>query len=161
MDFIIVPTTHMHLYPWTISPDVTLEQRAVLFTQRLNVALDYDFRDGKVGIAHLITSLIAPDHWTDHLRVLEMIPDSVFVQQFNKAKQRNFGIEINLDVKKYAPEELQSALRPLFIARDCGCKFYLGSDAHLVCELESAMERLSGAVDALQLTEEDKLKPFV
>lgn len=161
MDFIIIPTTHMHLYPWTMAGDAPLEERAVLFTHRLDEALDVPYPDGKVGIAHLITSLIAPNQWTDHLRVLEMIPDSVFVHQFKKAKARNFGIEVNLNVKKYAPEEQQSALRPLLIAKECGCKFYLGSDAHLVSELEGAMERLSGAVDALDLTEDDKFRPFV
>jgi histidinol phosphatase-like PHP family hydrolase len=46
------------------------------------------------------------------------------------------------------------------IAKKKGCKFYLGSDAHHPAPLDAARERFEAIVDALDLTEEDKFRPF-
>ena len=51
-------------------------------------------------------------------------------------------------------------LRPYHIAKDCGCKFYLGSDAHKPAEISRAMTNFKAIVDALDLTEDDK-HPFI
>lgn len=159
--FVIIPTTHMHMRRMTVPEGITLEQRAVLFTHRLNALLDSPILpEGKTGIAHLVCSLIAPEHWEDHLRVMEMIPDDVLYDQFRRAKARNFGVELNLEMKKYAPEELQTVLRPFFIAKECGCKFYLGSDAHTGAELSGAMENFGRMIDALDLSEDQKYHPL-
>lgn len=160
MAFVIIPTTHMHMRRMTVPEEVTLEQRAVLFTHRLNALLDSPILpEGRTGIAHLVCSLIAPGNWEDHLRVMEMIPDSVLYDQFCRAKKRNFGVELNIEMKKYTPEGLQTVLRPFFIAKDCGCKFYLGSDAHTHGELSRAMENFDLMVRALDLGEDQKYHP--
>ncbi len=160
MDFVIIPTTHMHMKNLTIHPDATPEERAVLFTHRLNALLDGDLPAGKTGIAHLVCSLIAPSEWNEHLRVLEMIPDSVFYSQFKRAKERDFGVELNITMKKYTPEELQTVLRPFFIAKECDCKFYLGSDAHTQGECAGALENFDRMISALDLKENQKYRPF-
>ena len=160
MAFVILPTTHMHMRRMTVPEGITLEQRAVLFTHRLNALLDHpDLPEGKTGIAHLVCSLIAPEHWEDHLRVMEMIPDSVLYDQFRRAKKRDFGVELNIEMKKYTAEGLQTVLRPFFIAKECGCKFYLGSDAHTQKELAASMENFDLMVSALNLSEDRKYQP--
>jgi len=160
MAFVIIPTTHMHMRRMTVPESLTLEQRAVLFAHRLNVLLDSPILPaGKTGIAHLVCSLIAQEHWEDHLRVMEMIPNDVLYDQFRRAKERNFGVELNIEMKKYTPEALQTVLRPFFIAKECGCRFYLGSDAHTQAELAGAVENFHRMVDALDLSEEQKYRP--
>ena len=63
------------------------------------------------------------------------------------------GIELNENLK--AGEE-SIVLRPYHIAKECGCKFYLGSDAHTVGGLENALSKFQKMIDALALDEEDK-----
>ena len=46
--------------------------------------------------------------------------------------------------------------RPYRIARECGCTFYLGSDAHHPAGLSVAIERFEAMVDGLELEEKDK-----
>ena len=48
----------------------------------------------------------------------------------------------------------------LGIALDCGCRFYLGSDAHHPAELDAAPARFTAIVDALGLTEDVRFDPF-
>ncbi len=158
-DLIVIPFTHMHMTDF-VPKDTPVDQRAVLYVHRMHALFDSDLPDGRVGVAHMTTPLIAKNKWTDHIQLIETIPDSVFYHQFAKAAKRKFAIELNFTPAKYAPEELQAVLRPYFIAKECGCKFYLGSDAHTGPQLEAAMQRFTDMVDALSLTEDDKFRPF-
>ena len=160
LELCVVPFTHMHMGEF-VPKDTPVDRRAVFYTHRMNVLMNADLPEGKTGIAHMTTPLIARAQWTDHIRLLEMIPDSVFRYCFDIAARRNFGIELNMDLAKYTPEEMQSVLRPYFIAKECGCRFYLGSDAHSGAALEDAPRRFALSVDALSLTEEDKFFPFL
>jgi len=159
MDFVIVAASHLHIAS-NVPKDTPIDQRAVLYVQRMNVALQADLPDGRVGFAHPITPLIACSSHEGHLRLLDTIPDSVFRNLFTRAAQRRFGIELNFDATRYSPEERQSAYRPYYIAKECGCKFYLGSDAHSLKAMDGAMEKFDRMIDALSLTEEDKFHPF-
>jgi histidinol phosphatase-like PHP family hydrolase len=160
MEFIIVPTTHMHMPKLTVPEHLTLEQRAILYVHRLNALIESDMPSGKTGIAHLTCSLMAPKERGDHLRVLEMIPDTVLYDLFRRVEKKNYGVELNFSPGIYTPEELQTVLRPYFIAKECGCKFYLGSDAHTQKECGKAPENFERMVDCLNLTEEQKFRPF-
>lgn len=159
LDFIIIPTTHMHMRDFTIGAcDDTLERRAVLYVQRLHKLLQMDLPFHKIGIAHLTARLIAPANREDHMRVLDMIPDSVFADVFTTAAQKGAGIELNFRIFEYSDTELDTVLRPYKIAKQCGCKFYFGSDAHIPAQLDAAKERFEATVDALALTENDKFR---
>ena len=46
------------------------------------------------------------------------------------------------------------------IAKSCGCRFYLGCDAHHPSELDAAHAGFERMVELLELTEEDKFRPF-
>ena len=56
----------------------------------------------------------------------------------------------------FAPDERDTVLRPYRIARDVGCKFYCGSDAHHPKSLDDAPAIFARAVAQLELTEAEK-----
>ena len=68
------------------------------------------------------------------------------------------GVEVHGNTLSYCKteEEIELALRPFRIAKKCGCKFYLGSDAHRPHEFEGAKEKIERLIDLLVLTEDDK-----
>ena len=51
-------------------------------------------------------------------------------------------------------------LRPYRIAKDCGCKFFMGSDAHHPEKFNTIIKNFNDIADALELSEDDKFRPF-
>ena len=110
----------------------------------------------KVGIPHLTTALFVPDKtWGGVERCLEMISDDQMKHLFGQAAKAGVGIELNFEPFKCA-HIMESVLRPYKIAIECGCKFYLGSDAHTVGMLNKAMADFEKMIDLLDLTEDQK-----
>ncbi len=158
-DFIIIPTTHLHMDGFTIgSGDACLERRAELWVERFDAVLNMDLPFHKIGIAHLTCSLMAPGDFNNHIVVLNMIPDEALRRLFTKAAGKGVGIELNFPYFNYEGQALESILRIYRTAKDCGCKFYFGSDAHHPAELSGAKALFEAVIDALGLTEEDKFK---
>ena len=156
-DFVIIPTTHMHMAGFTVPKEVTPEDRAELYVKRLDSVLSMDLPFHKIGIAHLTTHLVYPKN--DFTVGLNSIPDAEYKRLFAKAAELGAGIELNAGdwgVEDHTPEQLQATRRVFGIAKDQGCKFYLGSDAHHPSQLETAPARFARAIDALGLTEDDK-----
>ena len=56
----------------------------------------------------------------------------------------------------FSDDEKDIILKPFKIAKECGCKFYFGSDAHHPERLSESIEKFQRAVEELNLTEEDK-----
>ena len=56
----------------------------------------------------------------------------------------------------FSDDEAEQVLRMFKIAKKCGCKFYLGSDAHTNKGFEGVNEIFERAIKLLELTEEDK-----
>lgn len=162
LDFLIVPTTHMHMPGFTVEEtDTALERRAELYVKRFYALFENKaLIPERTGIAHMTDSLLAwhNKNFEDHLIVLDMIPDEVFKDLFEKTAQKGFGVELNFELDKYTKAQYDTVLRPYFIAKDCGCKFYLGSDAHHPSELDAAYEKFCAIVEALKLEESDKFK---
>ena len=109
----------------------------------------------KVGIAHLLCGLMSkPD---DLLNTMQRISLLEAERLFKKAAKLGVGIEINADdVKHFEDETREISLRIFQIAKECGCKFYLGSDAHHPGDFETCNERFAKAIDLLGLTQQDK-----
>ena len=143
----------IHLW---FSSAVSLEERAQLWVRRFDRVLDSDLPFKKVGIAHLTCSLMANLYREAHLEVLRMIPDGEMERLFLGAKEKGCGIEINFDLDRYTEEEYETVLRPYQIAKACGCKFYIGSDAHTLQGLEKASSRFAKIINCLELSEDDK-----
>lgn len=154
-DFIIIPTTHLHMKDFTIEANATLEQRAKAYVRRLDKILDMDLPFHKIGIAHLTCHLIAREPQGAFITVLDMVSDSEFTRLFTKAASLGVGIELNFHTG-YPSEEMERILRVYRIAKKCGCKFYLGSDSHTTRDLDKSYQRLCEMVELLELEESDK-----
>lgn len=154
-DFIIIPTTHLHMKNFTIEADATLEMRAEAYVKRFEGVLNMDLPFHKVGIAHLTCPLIAKHPPEAFVTVLDMVSDETFERLFTKSAELGVGIELNFHIN-YSEEIMERILRVYRIAKKCGCKFYMGSDAHKECYLDGGYNRFCRIVDLLELEESDK-----
>ena len=152
-EFIIIPTTHLHMFPFE-----SVEKSAEAYVKRYEKIFDADFPFDRTGIAHLTTKLIAPeDNWK---HVLNLIPDSEFYKLFKQTAKVGMGVELNAgDLAYYNDEEMAVSMRVFNIAKECGCKFYFGSDAHNPNGF-GRVPTFHKLVDLLDLQEEDKFNPF-
>ena len=157
-DFIIIPTTHMHFTGQTISYEdaASLERRAELWCNRIDAVLNMDLPFHKMGLAHLTTTLIAPSSKEDTFRVLNMISTKELKRLFEKAASVGIGIELNVYDMEFSDDEADTILRPYKIAKECGCKFYCGTDAHHPSKFKNAKKTFERAIDMLDLKESDK-----
>ena len=155
--FIIIPTTHLHMKGFTIrEDDYCVDERvAQLWVERLDRLLDMDLPFHKMGIAHFTCETLAYYSTGTLSDVINSISDSDFFEFFERAAKCGIGIELNVHLEHASMPEI---MRPYKIARQCGCKFYLGSDAHKGLELDGAPARFAAVVDALDLTEDDKYR---
>lgn len=155
-DFIIVPTTHMHMKGFTVEEGdyENPEALARLWVERFDALLRSDLPFGKVGIAHLTTRCIAVRD-NMHLEVIRRVPDEEMHRLFTEAARLGLGTELNGDDIGFDEGDTEVALRPYRIAKECGCKFYFGSDAHTPRNFFVA-DRFDRVSDLLGLTEDDK-----
>ena len=155
-DFIIVSTTHMHMKGFTVddSEHENPEALARLWVERFDKLLSADLPFGKVGIAHPVTRCIAVKD-NLHVEVIRRVPTEEMYRLFTEAARLGLGIEINGDDIGYSEEDGEVILRPFRIAKECGCKFYYGSDAHKPREF-GVYTRFDRFAEALGLTEDDK-----
>lgn len=156
--FIIIPTTHLHMKDFTLDNEdaQSKERRAGLWVKRLEAVLNMDLPFGKIGIAHLACDLINHKTREDFLQTLSLVPSEDMERLFKKAAELGCGIELNQFDMSFLDEEADVVLRPFRIAKSCGCKFYLGSDAHHPKDFENAKKIFERAVTILDLNESDK-----
>lgn len=161
-DFIIIATTHLHLGGFTVEGNEGTEERAKLYVDRIKAVLDMDLPFEKIGFAHLTTSHITrgknPGRYS-HLDVIDLVSDSTFRELFKRIADKGSGVELNFDLNYYETDESRErSLRPYRIAKECGCKFYFGSDAHHPKSFENRRARFEKTVKALDLTQNDKFR---
>ncbi len=161
-DFIIIPTTHLHMDGFTVERGKTsVKERAEIYVERLDKLLDKDLPFEKVGIAHLTSRLVSYNRATDfeeHLCIFEAVGESTYRELFSKLAKRGAGVEINYVKEKYTEEQLDRLFRPYEIAKEEGCKFYFGSDAHVPQTLDLVYSRFEYAVNKLKLQEKDRFR---
>ena len=153
-DLILIPTTHFH-FPFNLT-DEDRANKARAWVKRLDAVLNMDLPFHKVGLAHLTCGLIERDDRVKYLAILNAISDEQLIRLFTKAAKLGVGIELNFGDMKLEPNEQETILRPYGIAKQCGCKFFLGTDAHTVARLETITGRFERAIELLNLTEDDK-----
>ena len=81
-------------------------------------------------MAHPFDAVCCP---YDYRILIEMISDDTFKRLFDKTAEKNIAFEINVSYSKnMTPEELANDchIRMFSLAKECGCKFTFGSDAH-------------------------------
>ena len=153
-DFIVIPTNHLHLPGLE---NKTNAERKELYLSRVKLLFDLDLPFRKIGIAHLTDYLLAGyNNWQGHIDVIDSITDREFRELFLPAQEKGMGIELNMEMSLYTDEELERILRPYRIAKECGCKFYFGSDAHHPERLDNAKADFERLIDRLALEESDK-----
>lgn len=155
--FIVIPPNHLHLKNVTCpNAERTVENFVKLYTHRLEVISKMDLPWQKIGIAHL-NFLYEGDI---SRQVMEQMDQEELTEIFKRFAQKGAGIELNASAFAKWGDYKESHLRLFKIAREAGCKFYCGSDAHQVVNLtapEKSLETiLRPVVDALELTEKDK-----
>ena len=96
---------------------------------------------------------------TGYLDVLKYISDEEYIRLFRKAADRGVGIELNFRWTRITDEETAIHLRPYRIAKEEGCKFYLGSDAHALRAFEGMKENFQKITDLLELDDRHKFVP--
>ena len=147
--------TLLHMKGFTITEEdiVSVERKAALWVTRMEALLSQDLPFYKIGIAHPVCPLIWKGDRAKYLATLDAIAEADMHRIFAKAARLGVGIEINMS---YPDEERDTVLRPFRIAKEEGCKFYLGSDAHHPAGLDNARKKFERVIDDLELTEEDK-----
>lgn len=156
-DFIIIPTTHFHFRGFTVTEQdcESLKSRADAWVRRLDYLLSSDLPFHKIGIPHLTCGMISHKSG-ENIAVLREIPEKEMYRLFKQAAKVGVGIELNASVLDFSDDEAGMALLPYQIAKECGCKFYCGSDAHEVEHFSDVKAILERTVDRLSLTEGDK-----
>lgn len=155
-DFIIIPTTHMHSdFAMTEEDAASVDGRVRAWIRRLDAVLNMDLPFRKIGIAHLACFLIAPTKEEYH-EVLKRLPEEELRRLFTKAAKLGVGIELNSYDMNFEEEDAAVILRPFAIAKECGCKFYCGSDSHHPATFDIVKRVMERAVDMLGLEESDK-----
>ena len=159
-EFIIVPTTHLHMVNFTLTAEdaKSNKRRAELWVERFEKLMELDLPFHKIGLAHPACSLMAPRTREDYLEVLSLISDEDMERLFSKAAKLKMGIEINSYDMKFHEKDTDAVLRMFKIAKNSGCKFYLGSDAHHMDSFCEAIPYYERVIDILNLTEDDKFK---
>ena len=156
-DFVVIPTTHLHMMGFTLDPsDNTVERRAELWVKRLDALLSKDLPFSKIGIAHLACTLMRGNESCDYVTIMNLITDEDMERIFTKAASLGCGIELNMSDFSFSKSEPETVLRMFRIAKKCGCKFYCGSDAHHPSSLDKARAIFERAIDLLELSEDDK-----
>ncbi len=152
--FMAISTTHLTIDGYTVKePLKTPEEAADIWLKRLEKLLEKNLPWHKTGIAHLTS-----EHFyeNDILAAVKCLKDNDLYNIFNKCAEKGVGIELNIRTLNLNDEEKKILLKPFQIAKDCGCKFYLGSDSHNSNALKDAKANFEDVIKYLDLQETDK-----
>lgn len=155
-DFVIISTTHFHMKGFTVPGVMTETERKERYVRRFHQLLSADIPFHKVGLAHLTCNLIDHSDSGAHIRIVDMVSDNEFYEVFKGVAEKGLGVELNIYVNWYNDDQLKRILRPYHIAKECGCKFYLGSDSHHNTDIMRAPNKLQSTLDVFPLEETDK-----
>ena len=158
-DFIVIPTTHFHMRGLTVHEEdlSTTEKKVNIWLKRINDVLSMDLPFHKVGFAHLTTALIEPER-ENLLKFIEAIPEEELRATFKRVSEKGAGIELNRDGMNFTEEDAHIMLKPYIIAKEEGCKFYFGSDAHNPEGLAASPPLFERAIEYLGLEDTDMIK---
>ncbi len=153
-EFIAVSTTHLTIDGYTVKePLKTPQEAADIWLERLNALLNKNLPWQKIGISHLTSEHMYED---DVVSAVNCLKDADLYNVFDKCAYKGVGIELNIRTLRLNEDEKKILLKPFQIAKDCGCKFYLGSDSHNSNALKDAKANFEDVITYLDLQETDK-----
>lgn len=153
LDYVILATNHFHFVDLVMQPEYPTprgiaEHMAMMFLAGVDS-----------GLATIIPHVFIPMGYGDlYDQSVAAISDQRFLNLFGRAAEKNIAIEITLAYLP-PPEEsprhswsLETPVRVLSLARDAGCKFTFGSDAHHFSCLRQ-LKQLNILTDAIGIDE--------
>lgn len=159
-DVVLVPTNHT-LTNFAIQNNLeTPVQLAVELVKRFKEVLSFDVA---TGICHPFLPLGFMDIGD---KILNSISKEELNECFSMAKEKGVSIELNscTFASNYNRETDgftdESFLRIFSIAKDTGCKFHFGSDAHALDEIDRLL-KMEKYIDILGISEEDINPKFI
>lgn len=129
-DYVLVPHLHSHM-PW-VSKDyrMSAQKHMELMIQTYEEIIDSNVSRYITAMAHPFT---AYGYLGDRDILIDMISDDVFRRLFEKTASKSIAFEINVSsMRNKTADEIETCpqIRMYKIAKECGCKFIFGSDAH-------------------------------
>lgn len=158
MDFALISISHFHCTDFTIRAEdaATAEGRAQVLLDKLELLLTYDLPWHKIGLAHLTGPKLGGGDPVVHCEVLRLVKGQRLTDLFKKAAALGVGIELNTATFRFGDDAEEQAVVDFYAhAKECGCKFFFGSDAHSAAQFEPHRARGQRMADALGLTEAD------
>ena len=156
-DFIAVPLNHFHMAGLTRDPGVTSDEDvAALFVHRIEMFSSLDLPYEKFGVAHMTCSLMQREG--DARSVLNIISDAELAHLFEKLASLGCGVELNTNDFRVFSDDTAPLFRVYRIAKRCGCRFYLGSDAHDVYRFTTSVPIAEEIIGTLGLTAGDRFE---
>ena len=134
-DFVLIPANHFHMKGFTVPRDLGSggpKEVSELLYRRFMEAACLGFG---TAIAHPFIPLGFSEHegyppgW--EADILNGISDTMYENCFRAAASAGLAIEINIDTLLRPAANISALYSGIYtIARECGCKFTFGSDAH-------------------------------
>ena len=158
MDFLLISISHFHCTDFTIRSEdaATAEGKARVLLDKLEQLLDMPLPWHKISLAHLVGQKVSGGDPDLHCQVIRLLMTERLTTLFKKAAALGVGIELNTATFSFGNDAEREAVTAFYAhAKECGCKFTFGSDAHAPFQWEHHRERAQAMADALGLTEED------
>lgn len=158
MDILLISLSHFHMTDFTISAAdaATPEGRAAVLLDKMEALLSRDLPWHKIALAHLTGPKLGGGDPANHCEVLRLVRGERLTALFQKAAALGVGIELNTATFGFGSEEEREAVTAFYAhAKECGCKFTFGSDAHTAGQFLPHRERGQAMADALGLTKAD------
>lgn len=154
-DFIVIPPNHFHMKDFVRPSSYDTEEKvAALFVERLESLTRLGLPWEKVGIAHMTCGLIFREG--DVNRVFSLVDEHRFRKTMAFFAKVKAGIELNLSCFLPGWQKQEDAVLRLYrMAKEEGCRFYLGSDAHHLKGLSAIPQYAKEVVSLLRLTGEN------
>lgn len=153
LDHILVPNSHTHMM-MPIEFYEPYEKHAEYMINAYLEIMRCPVGRYVTAMAHPFEAVCCP---YDNRILIDMIPDDTYRRLFDEQAERGIAFEINVSyMKNLTHEEIEqsSKMRVFRLAKECGCKFLFGSDAHDHATL-AKYGNADFAADLLGLTEDD------
>ena len=130
--------------------------RAEALLNKLEQVLSMPLPWHKIGLAHLTGPKLGGGDPANHCEVLRLVKGERLTALFQKAAALGVGIELNTATFGFGNEAERQAVTAFYAhAKECGCRFFFGSDAHGPVHFTHHRPRGQRMADMLGLEERD------
>ncbi len=154
LDFLLVPNSHTHA-TMPISMYEPYEKHLQFMIDAYNDILDCPISKYVTAMAHPFSAVACP---YPNSILYDLMPDDEFKKLFYKTAKKGIAVEINTGVfRKLSPDEIElnPRIRMYKLAKESGCKFLFGSDAHSDDVHKNYISILQKITELVGITESD------